>query len=58
MFSTKILRALKAAAWPRSGGSMVVMPGRPNVIIFALLILVGSIALAYAFGYVVGRLIV
>jgi len=37
---------------------MVVMPGRPNVIIFALLILVGSIALAYAFGYVVGRLIV
>ena len=58
MYSEKILLAHEATAWPRSGGSMVVMPGRPSVVIFALLILVGSIALAYAFGYVVGRLIV
>jgi hypothetical protein len=32
--------------------------GRPSVLIFAVLLLVGMIALAFALGYVFGRLLV
>ena len=34
------------------------MSGRPSVLIFAALILIGMIAIAYALGYVFGRILV
>ena len=34
------------------------MSGRPSVLIFALLVLAGMIAFAYAIGYLFGRLLV
>jgi|688.fasta_scaffold121706_3 hypothetical protein len=34
------------------------MRGRPSVLIFAILILAGMIAVGYALGYVFGRLLV
>ena len=34
------------------------MSGRPTVLIFAILLLAGMIALAYAVGYVFGRILV
>lgn len=42
----------------RSPGTIRRVSGRPSVLIFALLILAGLIALAYVLGYVFGRLLV
>lgn len=42
----------------RSPGTIRRVSGRPSVLIFALLILVGMIALAYVLGYTFGRLLV
>lgn len=46
------------AAPQRRRGSIRPVSGRPSVLIFALLILAGMIALAYVLGYVFGRLLV
>lgn len=47
-----------AVAGRRSPGRIRPVSGRPSVLIFALLILAGMIALAYGLGYTFGRLLV
>ena len=42
----------------RSPGTIRPVSSRPSVLIFALLILAGMIALAYVLGYTFGRLLV
>jgi len=42
----------------RSPGTIRAVRSRPSVLIFAVLILAGLIAVAYVLGYVVGRLLV
>ncbi len=47
-----------AIAGRRSPGRIRPVRGRPTVLIFAVLILAGLIALAYVLGYTFGRLLV
>jgi hypothetical protein len=47
-----------AIAGRRSPGTIRPVRGRPTVLIFAVLILAGLIALAYVLGYTFGRLLV